>query len=236
MWNFKKKSLIPENMISYFILIGTIFILRTYSFDIESKILLENKVISSVIEQFYEHNIIYHYDNTSKHKIFEIGHRTKVNCSILMINYDSSRKQSTMISRPNGYKFLHIILLKNYRRINEFTKKSKQSVNNLDIIFVLVHLNSANKAKFKGVLYNLHKVGAFFILNVKSFSLYHVCFYCGKKIEKWQKLTDLTDNISDYYNNVKSLAQKIYKNQFRDFNGHIFKVGYTTYKPFYWHQ
>lgn len=228
-------------MISSFTLFVAIFTLATFSFDIEDKLFLQNSLISNVIDQFNGHNIIYHYDNSSIHRIDKIASKIQMNASFLMINYDLSRgvacNKRKMIRRPIGFKFLHIVLLNNYSRFAEYTRTSRYSFDYLDIIFVLANLNANNETvigEFDVILYNVHRAGAFFILDVWNFLLYHVCFYCGDNFAKWQMLADLTDIIPDYYSNVKSLVQNIYENQFNDFNGHVFKIGYAVYEPFFW--
>lgn len=234
---------IEEIMYKYYFALLMISFVKINGFIYENVQLVESSLIANIISQFSEHDIIFHYDNMTKSQVDSIIPKANIDGTILLGNYDvksQSNYQSSAVVRPIGYKFLHVILLENYSRFNEYTNGSRFSFHYLDIILVITNRTvdfnetASEGGHFPVYLRNIHRAGAFFILNLYNFVVYNVCFYCSEKFGIWQEVIDLTDLTVDYNPSIRNVLMTIYENQFKDFNGHVFPVGYAMYKPYFW--
>lgn len=230
-------------LVSKHIILFCVIILKSNCFIVEDNKALQDTVAANIVSLFTSHNIIFHFENCTEQKVGSIIYKADIGGSILIANYDMPiLNQSTVIHRPTGYKFLHVVLLTNYSRFIKYTNSSRFSFHYLDIILIVTNLdveNDGNNTDIMNPEYNIwlrhvQRAGAFFILEMFNFTVYNVCFYCGKKFGIWQKVADLSEITNDYYGDVRTLMNDIYKNQFKDFNGHVFDLGYTLYQPFFW--
>lgn len=203
---------------------------------------IKNDITSTLISQFTNHSVIFHYDSSTSNRIDSIVANANISNNIIMRNYDVLRKQiivnkkwKFIVNRPVGYKFLHVVLLENYVRFSVYTSSCKLSIQPLDVILVVTNLHD-NKTKdhFQVFIENVNRTGAFFIANMWNNVLYSICFYCGKNWGQWKPIADVSNTSDDSYVKIKKIIEDIYHNQFKNFHRHVFAVGYAVYKPFFW--
>lgn len=85
---------------------------------LKSEIYEENIVVTQVMKQFKAYNIIFHFDNFTKSDVGFIMKNIRTAESYFTVNYDMKPNNSTVLLRPTGYMFLHIILLQDYKRFD----------------------------------------------------------------------------------------------------------------------
>ena len=66
----------------------------------------------------------------------------------------------------------------------------------------------------------LKRASAVFVYNIEEDKMFHCCYYCGKDTAVLKETTSY------------SLRQLL--NNYSDFNGHIFRIAYTDFPPFFW--
>lgn len=191
-------------------------------------------IISNVITQFMEYNVILHYDNSSKTNVDSIisGAESEIRNCYLIANHDNW--QQSIFDRPTGYKFLHIVFLQDYIKFDTFAKRTNNSLQHADVLFFVTNFGIEETSKdftlWEGN--SLNKAGGLFIFDKRNLSLYTVCFYCGLLTKTLQKIDGLSmdeDNL-----NVEIPKLKYYINTFQNFNKHVFYVGYNIYKPLFY--
>lgn len=222
--------------------------LGSYSFIVDNEDTLRDNTTANVISMFTEHDILFHYDNTSRDCVDSIINKIVYRNSsiILMANYDVSHEadddtsfKSINFIRPIGYKFLHVVMLFNYSNFEKYTASSIQSFEYLDIVLVVKPFDGThayNLTDFDIFIENVNRAGTFFLFDVWNFTLYNNCYYCGERAYVWAPIANLANATDEDFLFAKIMVTNIYENEFTNFSGHVFAVGYTTYKPFFWCQ
>lgn len=187
-----------------------------------------NAVMVNILSQYPDYDIIIHYDNTTIKDIYVfIEEIESFLQAILLLNYDRKNK----FGRPVGYKFLNVVFLTNMFRFKQFSNILFNLEFN-DIILLLsqetipkeIEENQNIKTRHFWQQRGFERAGSTFMLDLTTNDLYYECFYCGH-------LNGILTKIS---NEEKIPHIRKYKNDFTNFHGQVFKIGYMTYLPFFW--
>lgn len=227
---FYHTTLVLVRMYSIFSIILILFIINSNCLHLRKSIEYErNEKLSRLISSFSNNHLLFHYDNTTKYIVeYVISKPYIVNNTALLYNYDEDIS-SAKISRPTGYKYLHIVLLGNNTRFKEYASSDVNAIRHIDIVLMI--LNYVHDKPIE----NLQNVGTLFLINLQNLRVYTVCFYCGNLSYHWNYIAKLKYLKTHHdYQHLKQILMNIYLNQFKDFNRHTFNIGYINYKPYIW--
>lgn len=219
------------------------------------------EILSDAVKQFSRHFIVFHFEEESKMMVENVllllGNVT--NC-YLMKNYDQITELDGLeetvdfinFTRPVGYRFLHIVLLNDYERFDEYTETSVRSLQYLDVVFFVsntsgILVRQSEKQSVENDIAvmkrlrtstndfplwkknSLGRAGGLFIFDSDKLSLYTVCFFCGERTKTLRKIDDLSMDANR--RTLLQLARHV--NRFNNFHQHVFLVGYNIYKPLF---
>lgn len=169
-----------------------------------------------VLKQFLDYNLIIHFDNkTAKYLDYIMKTKDPDNQLVYLINYDEEINK--IDKRPDGNKYINIVLLENPFNFQVY---SDQPFNFWHYDFVLFLVKRFGRRQQIWSMKGLPRAAGCFMYNSKVQHLYYCCYYCGNNTAVLKKAPIL---------NLRSLL-----NNYSDFNGHIFRVGYAQYPPFFW--
>lgn len=177
------------------------------TFDVETSSTKSDCDYFEMLQDFGDHELLYHYDNATPVDCFL--HVTKR--VTLLFNYDSHFDPV----RPLGRKYLDVVHLGDPERFQGFTERDF-NVEYVDVVFMVVRENKSYQRRFGKRLTN---AGGLFLYETVTKQLFYVKYYYG----------NLT-GVAVLINKRESLPK--YVNNFHQFNGHQFKIGYIPYKPF----
>lgn len=209
------------------------FLIMSVVVCLDVKILLNgNGKKSEILKQFYNYEVIVHYDNITYEEMDDFYDINSENFPVMLLfNYNTVNFELT---RPHGYRFLNLVYLTNPFDFEQF---STLNIRYVDVVlFVVKDLDINPNVQTNYQLKNLwtqnglNNSGSVILYDIRKDDFYCVRFYFGEMSGLLNKIT-VTGNDSE----VATLPDlPSYINEFVDFNGHIFYVAYYPYAPFIW--
>nr|XP_015834218.1 PREDICTED: uncharacterized protein LOC107397694 [Tribolium castaneum] len=169
------------------------------------------KLASKILEQFPDYDLILHFDNTTVTSLDSIFTQRVVK----LINYDLKNYEK-LLNRPKGYKYLNLVLLSNSHEFKTYSSKVYNFQRYDFVVFVTREIQGDKVWTISG----LERAAATLIYTNLDKRLFHCCYYCGNEtgVLKETKIFNLNQLLNNYSN----------------FNGHVFKIAYANYRPFFW--
>lgn len=172
-------------------------------------------IIQKLFVQFRNHVKIIHFDNSS----IDVIPTIVTNHTMILLNYDYIARELRM--RKQKVPYIHLII--NNVNILKTQKVSASQVNNIDIIFFLI-LKRHNLEKENLCLRpSMNQAKAVFIHDMPRSKSWYCCYYCGNTFSKQIQIVNPSFEIPRFLD---------YKNNYSNFNGYEFRVGYTEIVPF----
>lgn len=171
-------------------------------------------------DDYPNYNLILHYDNNMRDILTDNGFFNKFSSigSRLLINYDRNLIKNRL-KRPYGYKFINLICMcepyKFARYINDTENVYFRDVN----IFLMINYDFMIENNVWDNVNGLENTGSTILIDLNENDYYYVMYYKENRSKILIKI-NRTSILSNYVN------------KFRDFNGHIFNVGFVTQKPY----
>lgn len=185
--------------------------------------LSEVELLSEILRQFQNYNVAYHY-NSSQIKELENLLQVTVNQNqqVYLINYGINQNTSKMLSKMSRNEVLHMVLLEKQFLL-------WYSINNLNHknVVVIASKTSANKKQQTAICETkaLHRAKAVFIITLADTRISTCCYYCGKHKVGLRTIPNRNRSVPEL---------KKYFNNFKNFHGYTFKIGYNEYPPFFY--
>lgn len=169
-------------------------------------------LFKTIAENGYQ-KIIYHLDDSTKHKFVGVG-----NTESFIINYDRFGIDLEIV-RPAGHSYLNLVLLNNTKKFQFFTQTKPNLLNVDTVIFAVENIEKVGDV----LLFNsLKNVGSVIVYERANKVFYSLDFYPGIGGDK-NGTVQLIKNNTDFNQ---------YFNNFSNFNGCKFCVGFAEYIPF----
>lgn len=169
------------------------------------------------INIFENYDFIIHFDNDT---FQSINNLIGVKNPKLLCNLD----ENCNMNRTSATKVVNLVYLANPRRFEYFTKEASNVKFEDVVIFFIENYGLIMKYEV-WEMSGIDRVGGLFIVDMEMFDYFYVRFLCGSESKKLKKIlirNDVALNLMDYVNN------------FTNFNGHTFHIGYVPYRPFLW--
>lgn len=175
-----------------------------------------------LLDKFPGYSIIFHVNNESVKNFNNlIETRNLRRTPSIILNYDKSMRNT--LRKPEGYKFLNVVILKKIREFEKFSCKTHNVLHKDVIVFLGSNTKTIrNYRRETCSMGGFHKAGSVFFYQLKQKKLYHVKYFSGSVENRVEPLKSLKINLSSYLND------------FRNFNGYNFKVAFTRTKPNVW--
>jgi hypothetical protein len=183
--------------------------------------LVHHKFSINLARKFQQHDLILHVDNTTKYTANTL---LKSNPTITTIfNHDAYDQR---IRRPVGLKCTNAVLFSDPFNFSKYLLHNSNIHYSDIIIFVTLPATFNALAKNYSIIPNLDKAGKVIICNYsQKIEVYVICFYCGAG----NGLT-LVETFRPDTSVIK--CEHLFPQNFENFYGHTFKVGYIDYYPY----
>lgn len=205
----------------------TIFLLQYFFILISTCTITINEttdnISTRILKQFNNYGIIFHYDNETASELISLF--TGFNETVYLVNYD---KHNANLIRPNDFRYVNMVYLSNPMEFVRFSDVD-YNLEPTDIIIIFLNTFMDNLKQLRRYLKRLlkigglHRAGALFFYDLSTKSLLNSCFYCGNQTESLNLITN-NENLPDLTK---------YVNDFHNFRGHLFHIGYTNFPPFF---
>lgn len=185
---------------------------------------LANVLDSNIFNNYYDYELMYHYENVT-YDLFNkylITDRVRVT-----YNYDNFKR----FRRPRGYKYLHVILLSETERFENYSSIYYKVIYDDRLLFIVNNNDDDDDYLLKSYDWNrsgFENAASLIVYNLKTLTLYHVKYYDGINNGSLRKIDY---NVND--DGVDDLNLTKYVNDYRNFNGYKFRVGYIDFEPYF---
>lgn len=178
--------------------------------------LIQSKFIDihpEILQTYTDYELIIHFDNET---YFELNGVFKTYLPKTLYNYDRINNQ---LKRPSGLQFVHIVYLSKPR---QFRKYSKNVINlkYKDVIIILMSNNTMIAREKVQELPGLERAGSVIVKNIERDDYYYAKYFYGNKSKVLQKIEQSSLKLIDY------------RNDFKNFNQHVFKIGFLQNPPY----
>lgn len=166
-----------------------------------------NKFLKLIDKNSYN-KIIYHVDNVTITSL--INYDNRIDLDIIIYNYDNDRNLTP--TRVVQSSYLNLVHLQSPQQFAKFTAIDT-NIKYLDIIVFLIDNTNFN---YLYATKNLQNSGGVFAYNYVNDTFYRANYFQNNA----NFITELIN-----YDEIK-------RNDYKNFNGHKFRVGFTLYPPF----
>ncbi|XP_017773339.1 PREDICTED: uncharacterized protein LOC108560341 [Nicrophorus vespilloides] len=169
------------------------------------------------LSQFPNDMILVHYDNDSYHHLDSLFDRDTLPRGMILFNYDTDKSK---LLRPDGYEFLHVIFLRNWREFSRFSRVIGNVRHSDILVFVTLKYipNFSKSFYFDGV----ENANVLFIYVINSDVVYTAQFY-GNRDGFLEEVAVGKDG---------KLRLLEMRNTFTDFEDFKFRVAYSDCPPY----
>lgn len=174
------------------------------------------EIPSNIFRQFLDYDLIFHFNNKSMINPETILLKSKKYRAFYLINYDLPHEK--LLTRPRGYNYINIVTLENPHYFKSYSSKVYNFYQSDFVIFITTKIQEDQIWKISG----LQRASATLIYTTAEKRIYYCCYFCGNEtaVLKETKTSNLRRLLNNYSN----------------FNGHVFKIAYSDYKPFFWRE
>lgn len=175
------------------------------------------ELLSKALDQFQEHTLVFHYSNTQLNDLEHFLQLVaKENRSLYLINYDEYPE----IFKLSGNQLLHIVFLEEPYYLDKYDHYLDHQ--NIVMMTSNTHMNESHR-KIICQAKSLHRARAVFVFGLDDGRFSTCCYYCGKERVSVKIIQGENKPVPELGNFV---------NNFKDFGGYKFKIGYNIYPPF----
>lgn len=171
-----------------------------------------------VLEQFADYIVHVHFDNTTIEDVNNFINSKRKSTIALLQNYDLDG----YFERDDGNKYLHVILMEKPKKFERYSNVTF-NLECTDVVMFFVRNETEIDDEY-WLIDGLDKGGCVLLYDVNRKNFSYVQFYCGELHGILQEVV--------YNTSTPNLRQ--YVNNFKDFNGHEFIVGFINNEPFAW--
>lgn len=174
----------------------------------------KEETLSKITNNYPGYELIVHYDNVT---FKELRLDSRYAIPVYLNNFDLAQH----FWRPEGYKYIHLVFLDDPLRFERFSREVFNLENRDVVVFILWTVSMEGKLVWDQE--GIDRAGSVILYDFSGKVFYYVKFFVGP--------------ISGVLNKIEVRKEPFllnYINDFNDFNGHLFKVGHTEYKPFIW--
>lgn len=185
------------------------------------------QIAKAILHQFPGYQVMLHYDSITYSKLDKYFMAdSNFFQTILLVNYEDT---SRVIQRPVGYEYVHLVHLHDPFDFELFSD-GMFNLEYCDVVIFIIN-RFVLRHKFKSLhdfkIWNqagVDRAGSVIIYDHNYFSFHFVKFYVGN-------LSGVLQDISMTTTVPKLLS---YMNDFHDFNGYRFKIGFNQFPPYVW--
>ena len=174
---------------------------------------VKSLIPSRILNQFLDYDLVIHFDNSNLHRLDFLSEKNPNHQTVHLFNYNYIQ---TVLRRPRGYKYVNVVILQDPFEFQTFSLQPYSFYQYDFVLFVTTTIQETEVWKMAG----LKRASAVFVYNIEEDKMFHCCYYCGKDTAVLKETTSY------------SLRQLL--NNYSDFNGHIFRIAYTDFPPFFW--
>lgn len=188
------------------------------------------KVLSKLLQNFAEFDIIFHANATTMHFANDLLKTLSLSKRFNTYNvYKDDLTVAEQFKRKKSWNILNIVLTQDATTWGRFNDSNK--LNHRDVVlFVFTSDNFFTKLLQDGV--TILKISgntlALQIIN-KVAMVYRICYYCGK--DSLKPILIYSSNTTQNYTD-SNLKELLLPNDFKDLNGHVLHFIYVQYFPF----
>ncbi|RZC40792.1 uncharacterized protein BDFB_004391, partial [Asbolus verrucosus] len=197
-------------------LLVVLIVSSAWAFDLPTN---REEISSGILGQFLDYDLVIHFDSTAIPHLDKIfATKNHEHQAVHLVNYDEVNRIKT---RPKGYKYVNIVHLQ-----NPFDFESYSSIDynlyQFDVVLFILEDYTTAQIHSSQIWRITGLDGASSIFIYSDGLMFYCCYYCGNATAILQEIP------------TEGLRQRL--NDYSDFNGHVFKIAYTDFPPFFWRE
>lgn len=166
----------------------------------------------TVLRSYKDFNFIYHYEESTT---YLLNNCLITNKPHVILNYDKNTLNN--YKRPKGYKYLHVVLFSDFQRFEIFFFNSDNVFYKDRLLFIVNKI--PEDWYFKGD--GFESAGALIVYDYNEDTFYYVNYFSGNNSGLLHKI-----------NQKKNFDLELYANNYSNFQGYNFKIGYAEFSPY----